>query len=284
MKKALNFLIFFLNVLLVFSIVLSTNYSLSDNLENNSNPISSKNSKISYVDHSWIQIDNNSHFEYLATVEGWSGNGTSSNPYLITNLNITHDSSYVGIRITGTTVHFNLSNNYISCATRNIIGIFLNGVTNGIVSNNIIYNEQDGIVCFSSSFCYLIDNQLNHTSRYGFNLENSFNITISSNNISNAQYGIRSYSGCYNNMLSNNKIFQSLLTCDYGIVVYENTYTVIDGNSISNAAEAGLLFSHSFSSLIKSNILFQNLIGLYLDYCGLNLIENNEISFSTDHV
>jgi len=72
--------------------------------------------EIAYTQHSPIVISSDSDFE----TQGWSGNGTVSDPYLIEGLNITHDG--ISIDIQATSVHFLIQD----CFLRNPLGISLN--------------------------------------------------------------------------------------------------------------------------------------------------------------
>lgn len=48
---------------------------------------------LEYIEHSPISINGNAEFNATAASEGWLGNGTSSNPYVIDGLNITGPST-----------------------------------------------------------------------------------------------------------------------------------------------------------------------------------------------
>ena len=70
-----------------------------------------------------IVVSGNSDFDSKAITYGWSGNGSSSNPYIIENLSIINstDSTY-GISIS-TTWHFVLRTNYIEMKGEGSSGI-----------------------------------------------------------------------------------------------------------------------------------------------------------------
>ena len=88
--------------------------------------------------HGKICINSNSEFEQIAQQEGWSGNGSSGNPYIIENYEIDGMGSGYCIYIGNTTVHFVIRNCYLyNTSSQGTIyspggGIVLYNVTNGI--------------------------------------------------------------------------------------------------------------------------------------------------------
>ncbi|MFW9929912.1 MAG: right-handed parallel beta-helix repeat-containing protein, partial [Candidatus Thorarchaeota archaeon] len=111
-----------------------TSNELSKNYEN-------KNQKImqsSYEEHNRIVINGNSNFNTTAYNEGWPGNGSFINPYIINGLNITGQmsGSYSQIEIHNTNVYFQITN----CLLKDgyLYGIYLEYVTNGLIANNTI--------------------------------------------------------------------------------------------------------------------------------------------------
>ena len=59
-----------------------------------------------YVEHATIYISSNENFINQATTEGWPGEGTSSDPYIISNYEIDGSGTGTLIYVSDTTVHF----------------------------------------------------------------------------------------------------------------------------------------------------------------------------------
>ncbi len=98
-----------------------------------------------YQEHEPIEISDNGDFED----QGWPGNGTPGNPYLIEGLEIRSDSTCIWI--SQTTVHFEIKNCIISGNNEgNLPGIHLSDLVNGTVRNCIV---QDHVIGFYASHC-----------------------------------------------------------------------------------------------------------------------------------
>ena len=103
-----------------------------------------------------IRINNNEEFEKYADIYGWPGDGSTDNPYIVSNCNIDgHGGSY-GIYIGNTTVHFVIENCTIYNLTTYVNyyfhgdGITLYNVTNGKIVNNNIHDTLFGMVVRNS--------------------------------------------------------------------------------------------------------------------------------------
>ena len=94
-------------------------------------------SETQYTSHTSISIENNTDFSIQAQNEGWDGNGSSTDPYVIEGLEIS-DLSEVLISIKNTNVHFKIGNNLLDGKLQTSIGINLRNVTNGMISSNEI--------------------------------------------------------------------------------------------------------------------------------------------------
>lgn len=248
--------------------------------------IASSSQKISfslqYKEHNNITIDGNSEFAQKATEEGWSGDGTPSNPYLINGLNITNAPNNL-IQIWNTDLHFQISHCFLSGGK---IGISLFNVINAKIFGNVIENS----------------------SIAGIYLSNSFNNTISSNNITNTKYrGLwiqySEYNVVSNNYFFSNEMSVYILRSKY-ISLFNNSVTnnnaeglfgdstsniTLSNNSFSNNGNYGSYFYYSNRITIKSNVFSNNgYIGafksnIYLSYCNTSRIINNSVSESAFH-
>ncbi|UCG01426.1 MAG: right-handed parallel beta-helix repeat-containing protein [Candidatus Heimdallarchaeota archaeon] len=132
-----------------------------------------------HVEHATIYINGNNDFSNQANTEGWPGEGTALNPYVISGYEITGSGSENLIDIRGTNIYFRISN----CRLDNgYYGIHLHNVTNGEVSNNDITNSEEGIrLCYSENI-EVTENTLSDNI-YGISLYYSGNNIITSNTL-----------------------------------------------------------------------------------------------------
>ncbi|MHB8586680.1 MAG: right-handed parallel beta-helix repeat-containing protein [Thermoplasmatota archaeon] len=96
-----------------------------------------------------LKITSNSTLQQDASAYGWSGSGTSSNPYVASNLAITAG-SMIGLDIEQTTLHVVFQN--LTVENGEVDGVYLDDVTNVTFVGGSVQNVQgDGIDIVSSS-------------------------------------------------------------------------------------------------------------------------------------
>ncbi len=130
----------------------------------------------SYEERNPIVISSDFDFEH----QGWPGNGTVDNPYVIENVNIT--STEVCLNISGTTVYFEVRNCIISSpAESKNEGILLNNLTHGAVRDTFISRKHHGLLLQDSVNCTLVNNTAINNTRYGFYLSSSGSCILTDN-------------------------------------------------------------------------------------------------------
>ncbi len=146
--------------------------------------------------HEPIYIDDNADFAAL----GFAGDGAQGNPYVISNYYFL-DSKNVLIHIDSTTAYFIINSSILNCLGSSNNAIELLSVFNGIIENNIIYNNtnSEGIYLFDSHNNSLIYNAIfNCTNSYAIYLWESSNNTIHYNIVyNNTYYGVYISSGLF---------------------------------------------------------------------------------------
>ncbi len=244
--------------------------------------------RVNRISRSPIRINNNSDFMSQATAEGWSGNGTQLNPYIIENYDIDAEGAGNAIYIGNTTAYFiirgcevyNTSYQYSAPYSRGS-GITLYNVQNGIVENNILRDNPDdeGIYLESSSQNSIVNNTI-FNDYYGITLYYSSNNKIYDNNISSTGYhGIYLW-GASNNTLLNNSISGG---GGNGIRLYSySSYNMIKNSTISGSDYGIYMQSYCMNNTIELNdILDSSQMGIYLyDYSDNNRISDNFINNS----
>ena len=228
---------------------------------------------VKYITHDVIRINNDTDFANQAAAEGWPGDGTQSNPYIISGYDIDAHGAGNAIYIGNTTVYFVVENCYLHNTSLQSwpyfagTGITLYKVTNGTLENNTCSNNDwDGIYLWYSSNNVISNNTCSNNGD-GIYLDYSSNNMISNNTCSNNDQGIWLYSSS-NNVISNN-------TCSnngYGIYLYYySSNNVITNNTYSNNNWDGIFLDSSSNGNVISNNLFANNTdyGIYI-YSGSN--------------
>lgn len=199
-----------------------------------------------YVTHPPIQITSDDDFE----VQGWPGNGTSENPYLIEGLNITADAGCISI--TDTRVYFKIKSCLIiAFGSSYRTGIYLGNAPHGAVQDCIVDTNHRGIYLSYSSGC-----------------------TLGNNTVSGSNFGIRLYSSerC---MLTGNTVASE----GSGLSVYRADNNVFMNNTInSKSPEAGFWLVDSDNCTLANNVFVDSgliIDGDYLHYWLQDIIGNS---------
>ncbi len=184
----------------------------------------------SYSPHDPIKIHGDSEFAAMAQAEGWPGDGTQNNPYIIERLEI--DSTGLegsSIFIFGTQVHFRI----INCRLTGAQGME-HEPTLGFASGIHLVDVMNG---------YLADNLIIY-SNYGIGLGNTGG--------NDPHYHGSSYS-----MISGN----NFIDCGMGIGLFGSSYNAIHGNTGKPGLEI-LLYSSSYNT-IDGNLGIPGIITLF---------------------
>ncbi|MHA1170415.1 MAG: right-handed parallel beta-helix repeat-containing protein [Candidatus Hodarchaeales archaeon] len=213
------------------------------------------------VDHSPITIDGNDDFYDQAVIEGWSGNGSANNPFIIDSYRI-DNSDWDGltrscIEIKNTDLHFVISNCSISRARG--YGILIITSRNGILTgNNVSNNGKNGIWLSDCRDTVIHSNIISSSGREGIRLLYCVNVNLSSNIVVSS--GIE------------------------GISVSGSRFITVSGNNITNNA-LGISIDVADNNSIIGNMITQNTggEGLFFLACGINIYasDNNTVSYNS---
>lgn len=185
-----------------------------------------------------ISIIGNSGFS------GYPGSGTVNDPYRIEGLNITATNENL-IYLDGTTAYFTISNNWLNGLSSSTFGIYLENVTNGIISNNTITNN------FAT----------------GIFMGNSNEILIQNNIINDNLYaGIDFYRSNFNTVV-NNLVSGNLGWA--GISYVESSDNEILDNIVKDNLGNGIIMDYSKNSLIQNNVINDN------SYAGIRIVRSS---------
>ncbi len=231
------------------------------------------------------------------------GSGTSSDPYIIQNLEIDAGGTDFCITIENSQEYFEIKNCTLANNGSSSLegGIFLNNITNGKIKNNSIslngptWGESRGINVRSSSSFAIQENIIQQTGiSRGIHLFNSSFITISLNNISGGSYSMYIYSCNFVNITQNIDIFNSISLnyCNYNIISQNNASgsnyfiiinscnnTDIKNNFAIDSIDSAINSWYSYNTNILGNRIFNYLYdGITLFYSNKTIIENNTIN------
>ncbi len=203
--------------------------------------------------HGPIAINGDANFSTTALAEGWSGDGSAQDPYIIENYDITiGPTSEASILITNTLANYTIQGcNLIGPAVTPSYGIHLENSTNGRIIDNIVTNFAHGLnVSGGSKFVIVTGNNISYNA-YGIWWEDSDNLTITQN------------------------------LCSYnfftGIFVSSSDGGIISGNNCSGNGDNGIqLSTFSRYHILSDNICNENTnIGIRLQTAIENIFENN---------
>ncbi len=168
----------------------------------------------SYTEHSPIFILSDTDFES----QGWTGNGSSGNPYIIEDVNITVDSQ-ICIIIWNVSAHFVIRNSYLSTAGEFADNVQIVGSSNGVVDNCTITGGRYGVEIRTSAEITVANCTIYGTDSMGITLLNSDSCFISSNIVYGTYRGIR-FENSANGAVIGNKVYR---TEQGGISMYFGT-------------------------------------------------------------
>ncbi|UCG70395.1 MAG: right-handed parallel beta-helix repeat-containing protein, partial [Thermoplasmata archaeon] len=264
-----------------------------------------------YTPHAPIHIDGDADFAIQAAREGWPGDGTEGNPYVIEGYEISSSSHY-GIDISSTNVHFVIKDNKINSGSWSSTGIFLNSVENGKISDCIFENHSNGIYLWAANKIIITNNRLINNNLLfwesiectfiantfieggfkvqGFELErwNSHNIDTSNTVNGKPVYYWKDRNGgtvpedagqiilvnCTDVTVEN----QKLTNGSHGIILGYSSIINIKWNLIDSNNEAGIYLWKSSENTITDNNLSSNKVGTELQHSNNNTIQFNEVS------
>ena len=195
--------------------------------------------------------------------QGWPGNGTWSDPYLIEDLNITVSSGYA-MRIVNTTRPFMISRCFVRAETSDprIGAVQLETVSNVCVSNCSIVGEGRGIDAESSSNITVIESFFS-SGDYGFYIHDAHNVSVTGSEFSSI--------GIYGIMLwpvADSRISDNLFVdCLAGVAAYSADDCMITENQFMNLSVGIDLCSGGDNLTVQSNS-FINITGSAVLACS----------------
>lgn len=227
----------------------------------------------SYVAHDNIFITGNEEFLTQAALEGWPGNGSASNPIVISGYSFYHTPTQP-VRIWKTDLHWMFTNNLVE-TDGSMCGFYLVQTTAGIVSNNVFHSCHSAIVIVNCENMLIENNTCLDNTGNGINQDGGFsnaiirynefvghgadaigledpdNVEIYGNYINGARYDGVDIRSAHDILIENNTILGTRV----GIRMDRHTTDVqVEGNLIRTVSQDGIN-SDADSTLIQNNIL-----------------------------
>jgi len=186
---------------------------------------------LAYTSHPTINITSNSDFE----TQSWPGEGTSTSPYVISNLNITSEDQ-ICIQITNTTSFFTIRNCWLSSQGSEWgIGIIsLENVSQARVEDNEFGPGHIAISIQDASSCSFARNTIG-TSLMGFLAYNLNNSEVAGNTQSSESIGYPVHIQDGNNVNIRSNYFTSSLYEGIGLTSCDNCY--IEDNVLAGGVQ-----------------------------------------------
>ena len=204
-----------------------------------------------------ISINGNADFATQAKTNGWPGNGSSGNPYVISNIDLTTTGQYL-ISIQNTNDYFILSNNHLN---NGVAGIYLYNVQHGtILNNSMVNNEKYGIILNDVQNTNITGNTVSNNGIGIFLTYSQQNTLMLNNAMNNTAKGFFLAQGANNNTLLNNTAINNGNNKDSGTGFYltfcENNYLAY--NKAINNTLYGIFQDNSANNNLNSNIQYGN--------------------------
>ncbi|OLS31047.1 MAG: hypothetical protein ThorAB25_05640 [Candidatus Thorarchaeota archaeon AB_25] len=212
-------------IICILGISIGFQFKTNDNTIKQQEPILIRDHQVSYVSREPFNITSNEDFE----TQGWPGNGTLSNPYLIVNLNISSNNSTC-IWVKNTTSHFIIQDCLFSSPVYAYIDgylvfpITLANVSNARIVGNQVLNVSGGISGYRLSNCTISNNHFNATN------------TVLDVRMSN-----------FTTIHNNNQDFDP---CEYGLILVDCRHSTVSLNSFRIVKSIGI------SSVLAYNVSF----------------------------
>lgn len=255
-------------------------------------------SQLDLESHGAISIQGNINFSTTAQLEGWSGNGSEDDPFIISGLNITV-SNEAAITISNTTVHFEILDCLLEGA---IYGLHLQNITHGVFNNlecaGLNPNSIGAFVqasseisltnlsCNSNSFGLFLDSvndiildniTCNYNTNRGIEIIGSANSALTNVNCSeNYLYGI-SLDTCNNITLEDTQLMSNIGSYSaYGLFIHGGTNYLLSQITCRDNYY-GIHLEESSSSIIRDCLCQNNLSGIVLYQSDNNTLVDNEV-------
>lgn len=235
--------------------------------------------QIANAQHDPIVINGDANFSDTARAEGWPGDGSSSTPYIIENLDfVLGPTPMSSINISHTRSHFVIRGcNLVGPSATLSYGIFLENVTNGQIVNNDIAAYEDAIRILGKSMNIFVSGNNCSNNLFGIRIFDSSSVTVT-DNISNDSFNYGIYLRDSNSSTVTNNTCNGNL---YGIFLYNTNFSTVTDNTCNNNTNSGMYIFSSTSVVVEDNTCNFNREGIYVQQLGSNNVTDNTSNENT---
>lgn len=263
----------------------------------------SKITQNSYTAHVPITISNDADFVVQANLDGWTGDGSISNPYIIEGYKFSDETDFQ-IDINNVNHYFIIKDSFVENATKG--GIRLQHVSNVIITNNIVSdNKGDGIFLNHTSDMLISKNIINSTQQaatffddqgisnfpFAIDVTRSTNVIVEDNilhdNIDGIWFWINVKNSIIRRNVVNNHHFEGMGfgggRANFPFLISNNN-TIIN-NTISNARYGIWIFQDNpddvIGSFVQDNIVTNSQQGLRIEKTSNITVQENNFNSGT---
>ncbi len=286
MTKSIKKQFFLVGYILLLVLSIAVNGSIYTNSVSNGHTTNNAPEYSSYIDHSPIEISQDSDFASYAS----AGDGSVNNPYIISGFNITSTADYgIYVHSDSVTAHFVIENNYIKGSSD---GIKVDDINSDLIEikNNVIEHCNSTAIYFDSSNGVVV---INNTILYpgkGMHIRHSStsNNVISNNTILHTtDDGIR-FDYVISFTFENNYLENVSGTAVYvfGYNIDRTNMSFIVKNNVFNSSSRGIHFFECRNITISSNTITQfypNIVYNSNSF-AINLYETEEVNVSNNKI
>lgn len=250
-------------------------------------PLVTSMEALSITSHPTISINNDTQLSEFITANGWSGNGTAGNPYVIEDLDIDAHGAANAIFIGNTVQHLIIRGCFLhntsyalgalpangncgatiynsmnvvleqNVCTGNGRGLALYQSTNVTVRDNLCNDNLHGIGLYYSSGNFITGNECVSGGTDGIHVETSSMVVVDDNLcLQNGRYGICLTGDCNSNVLANNTCANN---SNAGIRVSSScTLNSVVGNLVAENLGYGISIMSCAGNEIFGNVIREN--------------------------
>ncbi|MBD3158995.1 MAG: hypothetical protein GF309_09425 [Candidatus Lokiarchaeota archaeon] len=276
-------------LLFFFALLMLSNAQTAGKHTSTSHPtINGRGFQAAYTPHGPISINSDSDFE----TQGWPGDGSKANPYLIEGLNIT--TSGLCIEIDSTTAHYKIENCLLSAPSpTNNHGMYLFLAPNGTIQDCVMEKHQSNIWLSTSNNCTFKNNTISEAGRNGIQVVQSNQCALINNTIANNSESAIKANGMTNFTIANNTfqnnglVFSESDQIEYWVThdISENTVNGKDlaylknlNNTEIDASTHGQTILLNCNNITLENGTYNNASrGIQFAFCTNATIRNNTV-------
>ncbi|MHA1846556.1 MAG: right-handed parallel beta-helix repeat-containing protein, partial [Promethearchaeota archaeon] len=232
--------------------------------------------------HASILIQSNTELDAFISGEGFPGNGTLANPYIIENLEIDANATASAIDIQNTNEYLIIRNCSLINANSSsayIAGLKLTNATNINATNNTIFNNRYGVYMLQSSNNTIYLNNVSGNVEHGINVRSISNDNHFFMNIIRENGG----DGYIQYLASSNTIEHNNITNNtgHGIHFDKSSSNAVSYNIVENNSQSGIFLDSANSHAIINNNFTANDVGISISSSRYNNVSKNEISLNS---